>query len=93
MKNYVKNYNDAISGTKGEKAKKDLQNFNNQIKEQNSQQNIAFRSKCSTAITWTGVAHTAAVTGAGVLLGVSGPVGWAVGTGMAIAYAGGSTLC
>lgn len=37
--------------------------------------------------------ETAAVSGAGVLLGVSGPVGWAVGTGMAAAYYAGSLAC
>ncbi len=93
IKKYVKNYNDTISGKKGEKAKNDLQNFNNQISKQNSQQSTAFRSKCSNAIAATGFVHTAAVTGAAVALGVSGPVGWAVGAGMAAAYTGGSMLC
>lgn len=48
---------------------------------------------CSSWVGGVGLVHTAAVSGAGVLLGVSGPVGWAVGTGMAVAYYAGSLAC
>lgn len=51
------------------------------------------KRSCSNWVGGLGLAHTAAVTGAGVLLGISGPVGWAVGTGMATAYYLGTLAC
>jgi hypothetical protein len=50
------------------------------------------RAACDT-LTIAGAGHTTATTGAMAALGVSNPVGWAVGAGMTVAYAGGSIAC
>ncbi|MFJ7838980.1 hypothetical protein ACIQXG_05850 [Lysinibacillus sphaericus] len=51
------------------------------------------KRSCSKWLGGLGLAHAAAVSGAGVLLGISGPVGWTVGTGIAAAYYLGSLAC
>lgn len=62
-------------------------------KQKNNRKNtISNRDTCD-ALTVTGFAHTTATTGAMAALGVSGPIGWGVGTGMAALYAGGSIAC
>jgi len=51
------------------------------------------KRSCSKWLGGLGLAHVAATSGAGVLLGISGPVGWTVGTGIAAAYYLGSLAC
>lgn len=91
----IEEYISIMNNEQGENAKNELEKYNGYVydhlnKEQN---NTVTRSACSNWITGVGFVHTSAITGAGVALGVSGPVGWAVGTGMAGLYAGGSMLC
>ena len=85
-------YNETMKGNNGEKAKKNLVAFNKEVAKQQQQNSTSNRDACD-ALTATGFAHTAATTGAMTALGVSGPVGWGVGTGMAALYAGGSIAC
>jgi hypothetical protein len=51
------------------------------------------KRSCSKWLGGLGLAHVTATTGAGLLLGISGPVGWTVGTGIAAAYYLGSLAC
>jgi len=51
------------------------------------------KRSCSKWLGGLGLTHVAATSGAGVLLGISGPVGWTVGTGIAAAYYLGSLAC
>ncbi|HDD6872645.1 TPA: hypothetical protein PBH27_002883 [Staphylococcus aureus] len=85
-------YNETMKGENGEKAKKDLVAFNKEVEKQQQQNSTSNRDACD-ALTVAGFGHTAATTGAMAALGVSGPVGWGVGTGMAALYAGGSIAC
>lgn len=95
VEKYVDNYNATIKGENGEKAKQDLLNYNKEIQEnieQNNKSGTQTRAACD-ALTAAGAGHTLATTGAMAALGVSGPVGWSVGAGMTVAYAGGSIAC
>lgn len=92
IENYMNRYNETMKGENGEKAKKDLVAFNKEVEKQQQQNSTSNRDACD-ALTVAGFGHTAATTGAMAALGVSGPVGWGVGTGMAALYAGGSIAC
>ncbi|MFJ7662092.1 hypothetical protein ACIQXW_06785 [Lysinibacillus sp. NPDC097162] len=51
------------------------------------------KRSCSKWLGSLGLAHVTATTGAGLRLGISGQVGWTVGTGIAAAYYLGSLAC
>lgn len=95
VQTYVQNYNATIKGENGKKAQKQLKTYNSEVEKhmKNQVSNDKFRSKCSTAISVSVLLHTGATTAAMTALGVSGPVGWGVGFGMAALYTAGSTLC
>lgn len=95
VEKYINNYNATIKGENGEKAKEDLLAYNEEIKnniEEINNSGTQTRAACD-ALTIAGAGHTTATTGAMAALGVSNPVGWAVGAGMTVAYAGGSIAC
>lgn len=94
VENYVDQYNKTMQGKNGEKAKENLVAFNKEVEKQQQKNSTGTsnRDACD-AITATGFAHTTATSGAMAALGVSGPVGWGVATGMGALYAGGSIAC
>jgi uncharacterized protein YaaW (UPF0174 family) len=97
VSNVVSEYNAVLNGERGEENKQNLIAFNQEvaeIAEQNSQNvTISSSSACSAAIGTAGFAHTASYGAAAAALGVSGPIGWTVGTGISALYLGGSYFC
>lgn len=92
VEKYMNRYNEVMKGKNGEKAKENLVAFNKEVEKQQKKNTTSNRDACD-ALTVTGFAHTTATTGAMAALGVSGPIGWGVGTEMAALYAGGSIAC